>query len=314
MFKSTIFILLCLFITLLSFGCFGLLVDLLTDEVSEVVDEKKPAILEIKDKNNQTFSFPDNEDVDESSHTDHYNETRDLDFFNLYSLDMSSADAFIADMQRAYDIELSDERGYLSGSDGADLMRELNKTLSLFTPEFIRALVEEYKEYNSKFFIILEGPSTAEFGVTEWDKHLTITLHYDGDPEENGITAAVLAHELAHAVHFIIEESIGETRSESELRVFNGPFDYVKDDYDSVWDHDLHSPFFAYDYGMYDYYEDFATTLEMLVGFADEMLERFNDTQHEALFNKTIYLRNLIYSYISDACFPVFTPLYEAEA
>jgi len=313
-FKRSIFILFCISVALSTVGCFGLLIDFLSDDLSEVVNEKEPAIIEIKTQENQTISDPGYEDVDDSGFTENVDDARDLDFPGLYRLDMSSVDAFIDDIKRTYNVVLLDERGYLSGPDGDYLMLELNDALALFTPDFIRALVEEYKEYDSRFYIILEEPSTTEFGITEWDQNLSITLHYDRDPEENGISAAVFAHELAHAVHFIIEEYIGEARSENELRIFNGPFDYVEDDYDYIWDYDAHAPFFAYDYGMYDYYEDFATIIEMLIGFPDDMLERFSDGRNEALFNKTIYLRELIYYYISDACSPVFTPLYEVEA
>ena len=313
-FKRSIFILLCLFITFSSFGCIGLLSDIISDEAPQINEGKEPAILEVKGQENQNPSNPGTLELDDPSQTDHVDDSRDLDFHDLVTLDMSSADAFIADVQRVYDVKLTDERGYLSGSDGALLMRELNHTLSLFTPDFIRVLVEEYGYYNAGFSIALEGPSSTEFGLTEWDRDLKITLHYDRDPEENGISAAVLAHELAHAVHFIIEEYLGEARSESELRYFNGEFDYVEDDYDHVWDPDIHGRFFAYDYGMYDYYEDFATVIEMLIAFPDDMLERFSDAQHEALLRKTIYLRDIMYFYISDTCFPLFSPLYEAEA
>ena len=189
------------------------------------------------------------------------------------------------------------------------MMRELDRALSLFSPEFIKTLVAEYEEYGSSFSVILEDYSSTEYGMTSWDGDLTITLHYDSDPEECGITAAVLAHELAHAAHFIIEEYIGETRSMLELRFFNGAHKYVEDDYEDVWDPDVHVFYFAYDYGMYDYYEDFATIIEMLVAFPEDMLDRFNDHRYEALANKAVYLRDVMYSYISDS--NVFAPLYD---
>ena len=313
-FKRSILILLCFFIALSSFGCVGLLADFLSEEFTDSISEKELAILEIKNPKPLNTPDPEDEYHDDLNYTDPVDEPQYLPDHDLYTLDMSSADAFIADVKSAYNIELSDNAGYLSGSDGADLMRELDHALSLFTPTFITHLVAEYEDYGSRFFLDLKGPSSTEFGITEWDRNLTITLHYDSDPEENGITAAVLAHELAHSIHFIIEEYIGEARSESELRYFNGVFDYVEDDYDRIWDSDVHGFVFAYDYGMYDYYEDFATVLEMLVAFPDEMQERFSDSQHEALLKKTIYLREIMYYYISNTCFPVFSPLYEAEA
>ena len=313
-FKRSIFIILCLFIALSSFGCAGFFLDLITYETVADDGDKIPTILESKNQEGQNYSHPEDDKYDDPNHKDDVDEEQEPDISGLYTLDMSSADAFIADIQRTYEIDLLDRREYLSGSDGTELMHELNHALSLFTPDFMKILVAEYKEYGADFRIILEGPSSTEFGATEWDRNLTITLHYDRDPEENGITAAVLAHELAHAAHFVIEEYLGETRSENELRSFNGIFDYVEDDYDIIWDPDVHGFFFAYDYGMYDYYEDFATIIEMLVAFPDEMLERLSDNGHEALTRKTAYLRDIMYYYLTDACFPVFSPLYEAEA
>jgi len=314
-FKRFSFIILCFLIVLSSYGCIALLLDGIASEVIDDTKGKNPAVVEVSDPEDHKVKTPPDEVRHNTNPTDQDDDgdVDDVSSPDLYTLDMSSDDAFIDDVLRTYGVELIDRRSYLSGSDGEELMRELNHALSLFAPDFIRALVTEYSEYGARFFIRLEGPSYTEFGMTEWDRDLTITLHYHRDPEENGITAAVLAHELAHAAHFVIEEYLGEARSLAELRHFNGPFDYVEDDYDYVWDYDKHGSYFAYDYGMYDYYEDFATIIEMLVAFPEDLLERFSDFQYEALFQKTAYLRDIMYYYISDACFPVFAPLYEAE-
>jgi len=314
-FKRFIFIILSLFIALSSFGCIGFLLDGIPDDSSNDKEVKVPPILEIIDSEIQhSQETGDTDHHDDQYTTDSSDETHDLYAHDLYTLDMSSAEAFIADLQSTYNIEFIDRRGYLYEIDGVDIMHELNLALSLFTPTFLRALVAEYEEYGARFILNLEGPSSTEFGFTEWDRNLTITLHYDRDPDENGVTAAVLAHELAHAVHFIIEEYIGETQSMEELRYFNGAFDYVGEDYDRLWNQDIHDPYFAYDYGMYDYYEDFATIIEVLVAFPDEMLERFSVYSHEALTRKTMYIREIMFYHISDTCFPIFIPLYEAEA
>jgi len=230
-----------------------------------------------------------------------------------YVLDMSSAEKFIADLESTYNVELLDRRNYLSGSDGDMMMRELDNAFSLFSPRFIRALVMEYEKYDSAFIIVINGPSATEYGMTEWDGDLTITLNYDRNYKESGVTAAVLAHELAHAVHFIIEEYIGVMQSKLDMLSLCGEYRYVQDDYDDLWDPDVHGFVFAYSYGMYDYYEDIATIIELLVDKPEDMFERFIDDQHEPLYRKALYIRDLMYYYISDACFAIFTPLYDSE-
>jgi len=311
--KKIFLIALCLLISLSSYGCLGLVLSALIDEPayddSKIINIREPALsheplVTPEPEKSVEAQYPQSTDEDEK-------DTIPGVLINLYTLDMSSPEAFLVDVKDTYNMTLTDVHDYLSGSDGGFLMSELDRALALFTPEFLKALVDEYREYDSMFYILLEGPSTTEFGMTEWSKDLVITLHYDRDPDENGITAAVLAHELAHAVHFIIEEYIGESRSHMELRSFNGAFNYVGDDYDSVWDPETHGYYFAYDYGMYDYYEDIATIIELMVAFPEEMFERFLDMYHNPLIRKTMYIRDIFYFYILET--EIFAPLYEAE-
>ena len=308
--KRFVLIMLCLLIAISSYGCFGLLLTALGDELADESDISEVVVhepIELEDKTSQESEDEEQYDND----IDYTDEIESEIFPNTYELDMSSAEAFIADVEYTYEVKLLDKFGFLSGSSGDSMMRELDKALSIFTPKFVRALVTEYKEYGSSFTISLEDYSSTEYGMTSWDEDLTISLHYDSDPEECGITAAVLAHELAHAAHFIIEEHIGETRSMLELRFFNGVHGYVEDDYEYVWIPDVHALYFAYDYGMYDYYEDFATIIELLVAFPGEMVDRLSDHRHEALAKKTTYLRDIMNSHISDS--NVFAPLNVAE-
>ena len=303
-FKRSVIILLCLMIAFSSFGCIDFLSEIFADELAGIFDDINTSVYETAAPEEKDSSYPSNTGIDEDE--------EDEDLPEPHELDMSSAEAFITDVKSIYNVTLRDNPGHLSGPDGDFLMRELDRALSSFSAGFIRSLVEEYREYGSAFIISLEGSSTTEFGMTLWDGDLTIILHYDADPDENGVTAAVLAHELAHAAHFIIEEYIGETRSMMELRSFNGIHSYVGEDYEEIWDPDIHSFYFSYDYGMYDYYEDFATIIEMLVAFPAEMQSRLSDKRHEPLILKTIYIRDIMHYYVSYT--DLFTFLNETEA
>ena len=229
-------------------------------------------------------------------------------------LDMSSRQAFINDVRKSYHINISDRYGYLSGNTGRRHMRELNKCLSLFSPDFIKKLVAAYAEYDSRFIIRLERPSEDDAGYAKWDGDFTIGLHYDKDPDLNGITAGTLAHELGHAIHFMAEEEIGERRSEREMKSFNGRFSYAGSRYERVWNERSHGTTFAYDYAMYDYYEDIACIFEMLVSDPEGMKSRLLNPRNRPLFLKTRYIRDMAYKYISDECSAVFAPLPEKQA
>jgi len=310
-FKRSVCFILSLFIVLSSYGCIALLSSVFMEESTSDEDVTEAFLHTASDPEDNKTPEPVDEIDLYIDNTENSEDFKTEEPTNPHELDMSSAEAFIADVKNTYGIDLIDRHDYLKSPDGDRMMHDLSYTLSLFSPLFINTLVDEYKEYDSAFLIYLEGPSRTEYGMTVWDRDLIITLHYDRYPDECGISAPVLAHEMAHAVHFIIEEYIDETRSMLELRFFNGAHDYVGDAYEHAWDPDVHGFYFAYDYGMYDYYEDFATVIEMLVAFPVDMCDRFSDGYHDPLMRKTAYLRDLMSYYISEN--GIFTPLYDAE-
>ncbi|MCL2003292.1 MAG: hypothetical protein FWG72_04710 [Oscillospiraceae bacterium] len=226
--------------------------------------------------------------------------------------DMSSPETFIQDIKRMYSITLTDEHKHLSGPDGGWMMKEISRCLALYSPGFVREMTAMYAEYGSRFFIRLDSPSEDDYGAIEWEDDVIIYLRYDSVPEWNGITAATLSHEMAHAVHFIVEEMVGEEEIKREMRMANKDFAYVGNRYDSVWQERIHAAAFAYDYGMYDAYEDAATILEMLVDDPEGMRRRLNNPENAILRRKTEYLYALA-SMISDECGALFAPLF-AEA
>ncbi|MCL2031536.1 MAG: type III secretion system effector protein [Oscillospiraceae bacterium] len=230
------------------------------------------------------------------------------------ALDMSSSEAFIRDAAEKYSITLTDGNGYLSGPEGRGMMEEIDRGLALFSPAFIQTLASAYADYGARFILQLDRPSREEYGYIEWDGDLTISLRYDRDPEYNGITASVLAHELGHAVHYIVEEAIGEQRSEREIGAFNGRFSYAGNRYARVWNASTHGTTFAYDYSLYDYYEDVATIFELLVREPGEMRARLSDPRNKPLRDKTEYIRDMTYRHISPECAAVFAPLGAARA
>jgi hypothetical protein len=229
-------------------------------------------------------------------------------------LDMSSPEAFIKDVSDVYGITLKDANKYLSGKNGEFYMTEIDRCLSLFSPEFILETVDFYAYFNYAFVISLEGASTTEYAsINIKDKTVLIKLHQNDNPLLNGVTAHGLAHELGHAVHIIAEAYVGERTVQKDMRGFNGKFAYVGDSYERNWRERLHSAVFAYSYGMYSYEEDIATIFERLVYDPDGMAERLSDPKNSALRLKTEYIRNMAYTYVSESCKAIFEPLYRAE-
>jgi hypothetical protein len=229
-------------------------------------------------------------------------------------LDTSSVDAFIDGIWSKYGVVLEDNHGFLSGSYGSYRMNEIEVTLRLFSPWFIKALSDIYAGYNADLIIRVEGYNDYASGMVEWCGDLIITLFYDSNPTSGRFKRSTLAHEMGHAVHFVIEEFIGSLQSERGMEVLNGSFPYVGSRYSSEWDDFLHSTTFAYAYGMYNFYEDWATIFEVLANpNPRDMIARLTDARNEPLFLKIQYIRDLSYRYISNECWAVFFPLYEAE-
>jgi hypothetical protein len=224
------------------------------------------------------------------------------------SLDMSSAEAFIDDVSAIYGIILTDEHELLSGPEGGWLMEEIGRCLILFSPGFITRLVSMYAGHESGFYIRLDSPSDDEFGSIVWDDDLIIYLRYDSNPDENGVTAATLAHELGHAIHFMAEEIVGEEQIENEMKALNGDFEYAGDRHHTLWDERIHRTAFAYNYGMFDHYEDIATIVELLADDPEDMRARLNDPENGILRRKTEYIRYLT-SYITADIGALFAPL-----
>jgi hypothetical protein len=211
---------------------------------------------------------------------------------------------------------LIDAYELLDGDEGEWVMEEIERCLMLFTPGFIRALVSMYEEYNSGFTLSLAGPPNEEFGSILWDGDLTINLRYSDNPDINGVNAATLGHELGHAIHFIVEEIVGEETIRDSFVSMNGDFSYAGDRYHILWNPEIHTAAFAYNYGMSDVYEDVATIFELLASEPEQMRVRLSDPAYGTLRQKIEYVRYLTL-YVYDGEIALFAPLEteeEAEA
>lgn len=224
-----------------------------------------------------------------------------------------SAEDFIADVKTRYGVTLEDPFGFLSGAGGPAMIAGLDRGLVLYSSGFMTKMVGLFAEYGSNFIIRLEGESEDAYGTAEWDNDLIVILHFGYD-EDNGITLETLAHELAHAVQFLVQENIGEEQYTIEMMRFNGSFTYVGDDhYEAAWVESLHSTTFASDYGMSCCCEDWATIIEFMVKEPQAMYERFKDSDNEPLFLKAQWIRTMFYQHVSNEAFLLFEPLYNAE-
>ena len=238
------------------------------------------------------------------------------------ALDTSSPEAFIDGVLEIYHVIMEDVDGSLQGENGKARMEEIETTLTMYSPAFIREMVSLYKDIGADFIIRVLDDSNEPYGTASWypDEDLIITLNFDEDEDEDDDFHSTLSHELGHAMHYLIENSMDEDQDEYGLESLNQGFEYVEN-YIDEWDYELHSPVFAWAYGMYNYHEDWATIVEVLTiitpgGITDELpdiSERLIDPKNEPLFEKSRYIREMVYKYISDECSAIFKVLYEAE-
>jgi hypothetical protein len=228
------------------------------------------------------------------------------------TVDLSSPETFIVGIGETYGIIIMDKYDYLSSDSGKEFMLEIERCLSLFSAGFIRKLVDFYGSHGYPFIISLDEPSETEYASITISEDVTILLHYDDDPVFNGIKADKLAHELGHAIHIVAETRVGSRRVRDDMKKFNGNFAYVGDRYAKAWRERTHGTAFAYYYGMHSYEEDIACFFQMLVADPAGMESRLSDSRNSALLQKTVYIRNFTYKYISDECGAVFEPLEKA--
>lgn len=250
------------------------------------------------------------------------------------TLDMSSGTAFISDVKATYGVVLMDNNNYLSGSKGKEAMQAIDKTLSAFSPDFMKSLVEAYiKEYESQIIIRIEGSSYfAEYGndvvlgYIEFNprvKLCQIVLRYDSDPDYHGVTAVALSHEIGHAVHFLLNRLAGTSAITKNLQALNDPYKYMdeKEAFARGWKEATQGVVFARNQGMSAAEEDIATMFEVLVGdttgsitrLSTDIRTRLKDPYNETLRQKMAYVRDITYEYLGK-CPGVFAPLEEALA
>jgi len=234
---------------------------------------------------------------------------------DLLELDTSSVSAFSRELRKHYAISLKDNNSYLSGIGGKKMMDEISLCLSLFSPEFIKKMVDYYSKEHSSFFTLeIVKPSNSYYAYVEWGTNIKICLAYNSNNERNGVKASVLAHELGHMVHFISEDYMRKARIKLDLMEINGKFNYVGDKYRRDWNEYRHGTTFVRSYSLYSHYEDVATIFEELVGDPESMQERLNDPLNASLRKKVEYIRDMTYNCISDECSALFAPLEEDDS
>ncbi|MCL2636856.1 MAG: hypothetical protein FWD48_00655 [Oscillospiraceae bacterium] len=313
--KKPISFLLCLFIIISATACdyWGEIVHEVNRELAAAANLELISDIERNAEQSEQKENDENEEK-EASEEPRQERIREASPLPAPELDTSSPEAFAESVWEHYSIILQDRDDLFNTDEGLDYMQEIEHALMLFSPAFMRALADIFhKEHRATYIIRVDGHNDDQYGIAVWNSNIIVTVYSDNDPALCGITAPVLAHEIGHTIHYLIEEYISEEQSERDMEAFNGEFEYVGDRYDRVWREKLHGTTFAYDYGMSSYYEDIATIFELLVEDPADMTKRLSDTYSEPLLLKTQYIREMTYKYVSDECYLIFMPLYEAE-
>ncbi|MCL2019207.1 MAG: putative zinc-binding metallopeptidase [Oscillospiraceae bacterium] len=229
--------------------------------------------------------------------------TRNPNDIYIVKLNKTSPEAFAEDVRDVYGIVILDVHGHLASSEGKKHMGIIETCLGRFTPEFIRKLVSVYNESGRRFIIRLEDYNNKDDvagNVRRTDKALTIRLFYNVKAYDSfGISVDVLAHEIGHAITFLIQDDIGRGTLEAEMRAFNGDFDYVGEQYAEKWNRSKHSTTFVTAYAMSDYHEDIAEIFGFLIAYPSHIRRTVNNPDNEALRDKIKYIGRMTFLYVS---------------
>lgn len=183
-------------------------------------------------------------------------------------------------LSKKYGIVFSDPHNLYKSTNGSKYKKAVEKALNSFGVTFIKSVLKAYKSYSMPIDLEIRSETVRSssnniLGEAYIDgKRGKVTLYGDA-----GITTETTAHEFGHIVHMIME-ILGKSKTlKSEWTKNNNGAaynaTYTKSD----------QKLFATKYGSTNYYEDVATSFELLAT-NDRSLTKFNGRSYTAISNK----------------------------
>lgn len=199
----------------------------------------------------------------------------------------------VEELRKKYGLDIRDPDGLLSGASGRENCAIVDSTLEIYSKPLLKGFLKSLWQRDVSFSMEFLDQHSDSLGETSYDYnriHIKIFAPRNSiDPSStNGITVETIAHELGHAVHDALEHHFGMDEIEEIWTSLNGPLDYGDD-----WDSECEA-FFAYKYGMTDYYEDVATIYEDLAAFPLATSTRMSREENTPLYMKAKYLYTMM--------------------
>jgi hypothetical protein len=199
----------------------------------------------------------------------------------------------VSDLQKKYGFTIKDPDGLLSDENGPENCAVIDKTLEIFSKPMIKGFLKILWRRDCSFSMEFLDEASNSLGETSYDyNNIRIKIFAPRDTRDpsifNGITVETIAHEIGHAVHDALEYQYGTDEIKRVWTKLNGSYTYG-DEWDSGCD-----AFFAYEYGLTDYYEDIATVFEDLAAFPQATASRLSQPESEPLYLKVKYLYTMM--------------------
>ena len=199
----------------------------------------------------------------------------------------------VSDLQKKYGFTIKDPDGLLSDENGPENCAVIDQTLEIFSKPLIKGFLKNLWRRDCSFSMEFLDEASDSLGETSYDyNNIRIKIFAPRDTRDpsmtNGITVETIAHELGHAVHDALEYQYGADEIERTWTKLNGSYAYGDE-----WDNGCEA-FFAYEYGLTDYYEDIATVCEDLAAFPLVMSSRLSQPENEPLYLKAKYLYTMM--------------------
>lgn len=199
----------------------------------------------------------------------------------------------VDELERKYGFEIEDPDRLLSDENGEENCAILDETLEIFSKPLIKGFLRSLWRRDCAFSMEFVDEHSDSLGETSYRSdliHIKIFAPRNTpDPSvTNGITVETIAHELGHAIHDALEYQYGMDEVEDIWTSLNGGYEYGEE-----WE-DGCEAFFAYEYGMTDYYEDVATVFEDLAAFSLVMSSKLSQQEYDPLYMKVKYLYSMM--------------------
>jgi len=195
------------------------------------------------------------------------------------------ASALLYALEEKYGIDIKDPDRLLT-SENCVIVDE---SLAILSVPVIDGILESLDEDGRDFSLVFADETYDALGETVFAHDgIEITIYAPRDtydPEmTNGITVETIVHEFGHVLHDIFEDEFGIQAVEETWCRLNGFYEYGDE-----WDENAER-YFAYDYGMTDYYEDVATVFEDLAAYPVVTEGRLAKEENDPLYLKAKYL------------------------